>query len=180
MNKLEKLSKEELIKLLTQKSKESEKFIQIFREAINKFGELPGVIPDEEGAFCETERKKKDEEEEKHIKKLEAMNKSRKFEWLKGLKKVKILGKTYKIEWHRRKSLSDKVLLLGDTNGLVQRIRIVSLLWPETAFETFLHEIIHAYSMELQMRLTEQMVYLLGSGLSQFFLDNFELRPKRK
>lgn len=81
-------------------------------------------------------------------------------------KKVRIVGKTYKIVAKK------KLRLYGHCSNHRMKIKVETRNAREQVQDTLLHEILHALSFNLKLKLKERQVHPLAAGLLQVLWDN--------
>jgi hypothetical protein len=90
--------------------------------------------------------------------------------------KVNILGQDFKVVPLKKKKDTDHI---GICYAWRNRIELDGDLVPDTAGETFLHEVIHAIEQKLVLKLTEAQVNNLALALYQFLKqNNIDFRKK--
>jgi len=102
---------------------------------------------------------------------------------LHDVKRLKVLGKEYEVVWYGEHPVpAEDLLLHGKCDWGVGKIYIRECLDADRAFDTMIHEVIHAIKAEMDIVLEERDIVGLASGLQCFFKDNFylELRERVK
>ncbi len=85
-------------------------------------------------------------------------------------KEVRILGHVYAVIYEKLDPANRSSV--GKCSSAMQRIMIASTTHKEQQEETLLHEVLHAVVFELDLDVSEKLIYPLASGLYAVLKDN--------
>lgn len=92
-------------------------------------------------------------------------------------KEVLVAGEPYRVKFVPRMSWKTNKggyrVLYGVCDPESKEIRISKGIGKTKSFETFIHEVIHAFEFEYELDIKHSMVYNLEQCLFNFFVENF-------
>lgn len=86
-------------------------------------------------------------------------------------KTIQVNGETYTIKWVTRFKNDPKQL--GECCSTTKVIRIKKGQTPEERLKTYIHEIIHVFEFEHDLKIAHKLVYSLEEAAYAFLVGNF-------